>query len=242
MHPPDALVGDMMRRILRNPLRKLRGQNLVELALLLPILLLIFFAMVEVAWWAHSYITIATAAREGARFGSRALHLPTDEIADVTSIAMSGGVNVDLVGADANTAIIVTEIDVDPDGSYTINESLKLGDLAATTDVCLIDPCPSGSINIKIMRDENVTFNGNSILCTEALGCRNDFVVVEVFHEHSMALGTIFSTKYLPNPIATNAHGVMRVLFRRRPTESNSIQNGVAYSGVLPLGDLIGDA
>lgn len=207
-----------MRRM-RNLRPSERGQNMVEIMLVLPILLVVFFGMIEVGWWVHSYVTVATAAREGARYGSRGLHLPADEIADVTKVAMAGTINVDLVGSDANTTIIVTEVDVDPDGTYDIFETYTLGDLPVSSAICLVDPCASDSINLKIVRDENVTFNGDPILCTEdpAIGCRNDLVIVEIFHRHNLVLGTVFVTDFLPDVIPVDARGVMRVMMERAP-------------------------
>lgn len=51
------------------------GQSLVELALLLPILLLIMAGVLDLGRAFHAYVTVANAAREGARYG--AFH-PTD--------------------------------------------------------------------------------------------------------------------------------------------------------------------
>jgi Flp pilus assembly protein TadG len=45
------------------------GQEVVEYALILPLLMLLFLGIVEFGWAVLSYNTIANAAREGARFG-----------------------------------------------------------------------------------------------------------------------------------------------------------------------------
>lgn len=205
----------MLKRLMEK-LRRGRGQSMAEITLLLPILLLIFTAMAEVGWWVHSYVTVATAAREGARFGSRGLHLPTEEIADVVQVAMSA-LGIDLFGEGANATILVSEIDVDPDGSYAIVDSYKLGDLAVNSQICLEDPCVDGKLDLTLVRDENQAFNSNPELCTEALGCRNDVVIVEVFYLHDLVLNTIFSSDYLPPQIPITGRSVMRVLFRRSP-------------------------
>jgi len=47
-----------------------RGQTLVELALILPIIILILFGTLEFGRIFHSYIVITNAAREGARLGA----------------------------------------------------------------------------------------------------------------------------------------------------------------------------
>lgn len=46
------------------------GQSLVELALLLPVLLLIMAGVLDLGRAFHAYITITNAAREGARYAS----------------------------------------------------------------------------------------------------------------------------------------------------------------------------
>ena len=46
------------------------GQELVEYAILLPVLLLLLFGIMEAGGLIYSYNTIANAAREGARYGA----------------------------------------------------------------------------------------------------------------------------------------------------------------------------
>ena len=47
-----------------------RGQSLVEFALIVPIFLLLLFAIVDFGMGFHAYITVTNSAREGARLGS----------------------------------------------------------------------------------------------------------------------------------------------------------------------------
>jgi len=56
----------MIRRFVKTE----RGQTLVELALVLPVLVLILFGILEFGRIFHSYIVITNAAREGARLGA----------------------------------------------------------------------------------------------------------------------------------------------------------------------------
>lgn len=53
-----------------------RGQALVELAMLLPILLIILLGIIDFGRVFYAYVTITNAAREGARYGS--LHVFQD--------------------------------------------------------------------------------------------------------------------------------------------------------------------
>jgi hypothetical protein len=50
--------------------RKSRGQSLVEVAILLPVLLIMLSGMIEFGFALNQYLNILDAAREGARFGS----------------------------------------------------------------------------------------------------------------------------------------------------------------------------
>ena len=55
------------RRIIR-PLEE-RGQALVEFAVILPVIILILMGIVDLGRVFNAYVTIANAAREGARYG-----------------------------------------------------------------------------------------------------------------------------------------------------------------------------
>jgi Flp pilus assembly protein TadG len=50
--------------------RSQRGQELVELSILIPLLLLIAFGVLDLGRAFHAAITITNAAREGARYGT----------------------------------------------------------------------------------------------------------------------------------------------------------------------------
>ena len=65
---------NLQKAVQRAPYRKAssahdRAQNLVEFALTLPLLLLVFFGIMEFGLIVFSYNTIANAAREGTRYG-----------------------------------------------------------------------------------------------------------------------------------------------------------------------------
>jgi len=51
--------------------RQQRGANLVEMALVLPLLLMLLMGVVDVGRAFYSYVTLTNAVREGARFASR---------------------------------------------------------------------------------------------------------------------------------------------------------------------------
>jgi len=81
--------------------RSERGANLVEAALVVPILILILAGVVDLGRAFYSYIAIANAAREGARAGARFTCLSGDAtqrgvyydriLASITNEVTSGG-------------------------------------------------------------------------------------------------------------------------------------------------------
>lgn len=67
----------LARKCWRNPLRLFRrsqdterGQTLVEFALILPIMLLLIFALVDFGRAFHTWLVVTNSAREGARVGA----------------------------------------------------------------------------------------------------------------------------------------------------------------------------
>jgi Flp pilus assembly protein TadG len=61
-----------------NRLRRERGQDLVEYALVLPLLLGLLFGIIQFALILYSYTTIGDAARQAARYGVIGTHASTD--------------------------------------------------------------------------------------------------------------------------------------------------------------------
>jgi hypothetical protein len=60
----------ILRRIIRRTDKREGGQSLVEFALVLPIFLLVLFAIVDFGMAFHAWITVTNSAREGARLGA----------------------------------------------------------------------------------------------------------------------------------------------------------------------------
>lgn len=59
------------------------GTSLIEVALVLPLLLLVLAGVVDLGRGYHTYITVINAAREGARVG---VDYPTDEARIITAV------------------------------------------------------------------------------------------------------------------------------------------------------------
>jgi Flp pilus assembly protein TadG len=63
-----------------------RGQDLIEFALILPLLLLLLTGIMEFALAVMAYNTVANAAREGARYGIVRVNTPADCAAQAGAI------------------------------------------------------------------------------------------------------------------------------------------------------------
>jgi Flp pilus assembly protein TadG len=72
-----------------------RGQSLVEAAIVVPLLLLLFAGVVELGRAFYDYIVITNAAREGARYGSLYPHYCTGIQNAVKNEAALGHMNMD---------------------------------------------------------------------------------------------------------------------------------------------------
>jgi hypothetical protein len=190
------------------------------MSLMMPIVMVLFAGMIEVGLAAHAYVVVSSAAREGARFGSRGVHVPFNDITSIIEVGLGKVITPVFYGADANATIIVTEVDIEDDGSYAIHSQNILGDLAVSSSVC--EPsefeCPSGSLDIQEFVDANASFNENPEFCVENSGCDGDFVVVEVVYLHKSAVLSGFTRELIPDPFPINARAVMRVLHRRPPS------------------------
>ena len=75
------------------------GQELVEFAIVLPLLLLVAFGVLDLGRIFHSAITITNAAREGARFGMT-------HVEDVDGIVVATLTEAQDSGIDLSTSII----------------------------------------------------------------------------------------------------------------------------------------
>jgi hypothetical protein len=149
-----------------------RGQSLAELALVLPLLLMILIGMVEVGWAMRAHLTVTTASREGARFASRRV-FDYEEIQEVVYVAMLA-LNPVFDGPDANATIIITKVPIDADGNWSIDGGAPY----VTGTLPVESRVPAG------MYQEIADVNA------EEYESENNLVVVEVFYDHDMLLGS----------------------------------------------------
>lgn len=80
------------------PHRRNAGQSIVELALLLPVLMLLVVGVFDLGRAFHALITITNAAREGARYGS--LHPGSETGMKAAAVAEAAGSGIDILSDD----------------------------------------------------------------------------------------------------------------------------------------------
>lgn len=200
---------------LRKKKRSRRGQGLVEFTIMFPLILMMFLGMVELGWWVQSWISVATAARDGARYGTRGLHVNAQEIAEVTEVTLSSTLELVLVNPGSNVKIIVTQIDVEPDGSFVVYDTYEIGEFAVSTSVCTVGPCPADSIDVLSISASNKAFNDNVAFCDDTDGCRADIVIVEAIYDHRFFFPLPILTQYLSEAATVDGRGIMRVAVSR---------------------------
>jgi Flp pilus assembly protein TadG len=113
LHAMRATWSRLRRRLRRGSarLRQERGQGLVEVAIVLPILLLLLAVVVDAARAFDAYIVLTNAAREGARFGSLQLEPQPIEVERLVINDVRGsGTNITHMATFTRTNVDVTEV------------------------------------------------------------------------------------------------------------------------------------
>ena len=90
----------MLKRMIKKLRRSEKGQAMVEMALVLPILLLLVGGIVDFGWLFYNKLALNNAAREGARYASIHYRLSTDWMEETRTIMQSV-----YVGASANATV-----------------------------------------------------------------------------------------------------------------------------------------
>lgn len=207
---------------------KIKGQNLVEITLIMPIVIVLFAGMVEVGFAVHSHVIVSSAVREGARFGSRGVEICPQDIAFIVETALGKVISPTFEEPGANTKIIITKVNIDDDGTAWIPSfdhcsypyPYAKGELDVSSSVCMPSEfeCPSGSLDIQKFVNANDSFNLNPEFCIENYGCEGDFVVVEITYLHDSVVLSGITRDLIPDPFPIKAQAVMRVLSRRAPS------------------------
>jgi hypothetical protein len=176
------------------------GQSLAELALVMPLLLMILVAMVEVGWAMRSHLIVTTASREAARFAARRV-FDYDEISEVAEVALLS-LNPVYDGADANTTIIITKVHIDAVGHWTKDggQPYVKGDLPVESRM-------EDAAYDQIAAD-NVVFNA----AHGGLDSEDNVVVVEIFYDHDLLLASRIASGWIGlGPLRLYSRSINRI-------------------------------
>jgi hypothetical protein len=200
---------------------KRQGQGLVEIAFALPVLLILLIGVVEMGFALRSYLVVVNAAREGARFASRARY--SDQYVGERIVSSGGVQGTDPVGNPTpflcttgegrNTGIIVTHIPMTSSGGIDLSEiTIWLTGVIAITDIRPI--CEDDSMvslaEISARHAEATGDISTARAAAELPPGDNHIVVVEVFFAH-YPLWNIPLVP-LPSPWLMRASAEMRVM------------------------------
>jgi len=206
-----------------NKRRTGRGQALLELAVILPVLLI----LVEIGYALRDYLIVVNACREGCRFAARGRFTPDDVAQRVVvagGIVRQGDPPADVPflrtqgTADPNTGIVVTIIPMDNAG--------QVDPISVTTYYSGVVPSRVGGVRPILSADSAISMtqivqrHGPATQqindAREAAGYErmdNRIVVVEVFFMHHPLWNAPFVP--LPDPWMMHAQTGMRVVTDR---------------------------
>lgn len=201
-----------------------RGQGLLELAVILPVLLILLMGLVEIGYALRDYLVVVNACREGCRFAARGRFSDQDVVARVVSaggVVSLGTPSTDVPflrthGTEENTGIIVHNILMDSAGAVPTYNMIFSG----------VVPSEAGGLTPILGADSRISLTQvidrhgpatQSINATrEEAGYErmpNHIVVVEVFFMHHPLWDNPFVP--LPDPWMMRAHTEMRVVTDR---------------------------
>jgi hypothetical protein len=209
------------------------GQSLVEMALTLPLLLLMFAGLIEVGAALRNYLVVVNANREGTRMAARGqwfdsadeMSYIADRVIAAAGIENKGGEYVPFMrtessdGLPANTTIAVHYVKV-PDQinlgvpdyeGYEIGNSRMFG------------PHQTSRVDLDAVGEEaalaNLNFNQEYFASAGAIldiPSEDNFVIVEVWYEHEQWLKLPIFTAVLPETFTLYAQTRMRVTLDSR--------------------------
>ena len=194
--------------------RKERGQSVVELALILPLLILIAIGVVEAGYAMRNHLVLSAANREGIRFAARG-RFADESVAERVISAGGVGRQADTTflrsaGNDPNTGIILTHIPILEDGTI-LSRTVYVSGTVSFSDTRPVTPADSrvdaGGVISRSITSANQINDDREAAGYERLS--SDIIVLEVFYEHE----TLWVTHFVPSsPWMMYTRSVMRVV------------------------------
>lgn len=197
-----------------------RGQSLLEVAIILPVLLIMLYGVVEAGFGLRNYLIVSNANREAARFAARGRFTDADVAARLISaggVVRLNGIDVPFLrtyGADPNTGIIITHIQMDRTGAVVTSTRYITGVIAENGAVRLLmlgDSMISTTQVVNLQAESTRQINQmRSASGYDQLG--NHILVVETFFLHHPFVRT---RGLIPDPWVMYARTEMRIFTDR---------------------------
>jgi Flp pilus assembly protein TadG len=196
-------MGDTLRRLRE----KVKGQSMVELALVLPILLILFLGLIELGMALRAYLVLVNANREAARFAGRGTFSDA-QIARQALYAFAGQLPARTIDPDANTRIIVTRFHVKSDESEPATFDQPVYITGTIPYVTKIDP----QVYAISLKSHNDQFNDElEAKQPDAVRTTHEVIFVEVYYLHHQALHAPIVEWIFPEPMVLYSRTMMRV-------------------------------
>ncbi len=202
--------------------RKEGGQSLVEFALVLPFLMMLFLGIAELGSALYDYLTFTAANREGARLASRGRF---DDEAVMERIVSSGDGNVELhtTGSDANFGIIITHFYTNESGAIDPLETTRAFSGTVYVDGTAV-PLNSSNVDSYSRIDPNFIIEHDLYQSkVNAYREANDYevtsvhiVVVETYFAHHLLVPKMAEFLGLHDPISFYLSSTVRVSLDRQ--------------------------
>jgi hypothetical protein len=213
-------------------LRRDEGQSLVEMAITLPLLLVMFIGLIEIGYVLRNYLIVVNANREGARFAARGRWFEEDSWYQIAKRVVSAG------GSDGNNEVPVLR--TQGYGEYPGNTKIFVTYIEVPSQVddtggMIIEPTNwtrwvSGTLEYdseidadalaEAARQANFNFN-QQFLGQLDIASEDNFVVVETWYEHEQLLKLPIFTEILPEIVPLYAQTTMRVTLDSRVGDGN---------------------
>ncbi len=197
-----------------------RGQSLVELAIVLPVLILLFLGLIELGMAMRSYLIVVNANREAARFAARGI-FADQQIASQAIYAMTDQLSASVQGASANTAIIITTFKIDsrarpgavPYPTPMITAPYNWDSVRVYTTGTVTHTSQINTIEFLLdLRQQNDQFNNGLIAAhPDAVRSEHNVVIVETYYYHPQFLHAPILEWVFPDPIVLYSRTMQRI-------------------------------
>jgi hypothetical protein len=187
--------------LLRQILRSNKGQSLIELSLIAPLMVMLAYGAIEVGSVISTYLTMSHTTREGANLASRGT--PPDEVLDAIIAAAAPTIRDGVSGNPSQWRIIYSRIIPDPVNHGTTEPYNYIVDNSATGQLL------RGNLN----KASKLGGKGDQVTQAQLVGIENvganqKFDVIEVFFDYAPSIVTFvgkgISTDFYERTIFTN--------------------------------------